>query len=1010
MGSLANSAVLDSFPTMPDSGGGEGCPGPCPPDEGGSATKSTTSSPEATPDPILLGRGAVSESVVDVRLPTAIGAWEVTRSYSSQSDFESILGNGWMAGLPDMFLEDTSTTELTLYVDSTSKRVFTVSGSTYTAPADSYLMLEHKPTDDIFVLSDTMTQQVWVFNDFDVADPDLQGKLIQHTNRQWWAKYTASSGTSHFGNAYTYDADGHIETVDLAIRSGTPAVATYTYDSGRLKAVSVVSGSVLILAVAYTYYGETGVPTNTDLGASGDLIQVQVLRRATDLNVYPGIVRTTQYRYQGDTGRLKAVYESDAIQRVIDENSSDSIDDPSDILALDDDGATGEINGNSLDEYASRRFVYYTSDFTTNATITTTFGSENLQTKYGGVETSESTDNLVEFEIVGGTGCCGSSGSGVTKQYYYMDLHASSTDPNEVARIVVEDTIASSTEKYRTLYGLNFQGRKLRKAIVESPNDSAVYWCRSWTLDAGGRITEFRMPSAHNVTAANENIDEYLNPYSSSSWSNDTGTLNSSSGLIYVNGFTSDGNRESSRVKQGRTGTQNLVRYNTFLSSTDPYQKNLVSATYTFLQTEVNVLGNGTKVYSPSAGRSFWTDGTVKKWTIQMPSIDSTQNGSGTATEYATYYDDEGRVRWRVDGEGYITYYSYHPTLGSLAYIVRDADPTSLPSNANNQSSKWDADTVGSASSNKPSRSGLPTALSLVTSIEYDSLGRRRKVTDPSGEEHYTVYESNRILQFPHWNGSNGSKSTATAMTYDNGDRLLETYQLPVGYAAATLSGVPIGFASEPSSSSYVSWNEYLRDSITGELVESRRYYDIDGGDYYSTKYEYDNFGRVTKVRQEVQGDGSPGTLVEELHEISYDTLHRPVARNLGTKRGSTETVVTVSETEYDNGGVGDGHVTQIKRYFDATNYTATRFYRTFRGHLRGIVPQYGAMSDTSAPPYTVLDVNWKGQVVASALYTTEPSWTATGSGVFEGDEGYDTFATSYDTGRRRVSEISRDK
>ncbi|MCA9264273.1 MAG: hypothetical protein KDA60_10515, partial [Planctomycetales bacterium] len=980
----------------------------------------SSSGPATTYAPVHLGRGAVLESAVDLSLPTPIGNWQAARNYSSQSTVQSIMGNGWMVGLPDMYLEDTSSTELTLYVDSASKRVFGVSGSpaVYTAPADSYLELEHDDTNDIFILSDSMSQKVWVFNDFDVTDPDHRGKLIEQTNRQWWENQQASSGTTHFGNQYNYDADGQIETVDLAVRSGTPAVATYTYDNGRIKAITVASGGSTILVVVYTYYGETGVPANSDLGTSGDLVQVQVLRHVTDSAATGDdeyIVRTTQYRYDGTSSRVKAVYESDAIQRIIDEDPADGIAGVDDILALDDDGDTGELNGNALTDYASRQFIYYTSDLTTNGNLVTEFGTEQLQTKYGGVETSEATDNLVEKEIIGGAGCCGGSGTGVTKQYYYMDLNTSeSYDPNVVTRIVVEDTIdANGDGAYRTIYGLNHHGRMLRKAMIEDPTGTPRFWCRSWIITAAGKITEFRMPSAHNV--ATYSIDEYLNPYSSSSWTNDTNTLKSSSGLIYVNAFTANGNRYASFVKQGRSGTSHLLRYNTFLGGTDPLQKNLVTATYTYATTEtITGYANGNAVTAPSGGRSFWTNGSVKKWTLQMPSISSSQNGSGTATEYVTYYDDEGRIRWKVDGEGYITYYSYHPNFGSLAYIVNDADPSSLPSNANNQSTKWDADTVGSASSNKPTRdTGLPAALSLVTTIEYDALGRQRKSTDASGEEHYTVYEANRTIQFPFWDGTDGSKSTATAWVYDNGDKLLEKYEVSVGYTASTSSGEPIGFSSEPSSSNYVSWNQYLRDSVTGELVESQRYYDIDGSDYYSTKYEYDDLGRRTKIRQESQGDGSPGTLVEDILEIVYDTLGRPITQKRGTKRGSTEALATVGEIEYDNDGVGDGYVTQTKRYFDSgsTNYTATRYYRTFRGHVRGIVPEYNSGSaDVSTPPYTVLDLNWKGEVVASAFYTTEPSWTTTGSGVFEGDEGYDAFATSYDTGRRRVSEISRDK
>ena len=168
------------------------------------------------------------------------------------------------------------------------------------------------------------------------------------------------------------------------------------------------------------------------------------------------------------------VLESQDIERILasgitDQNSDSSIT-AEDILYLDDTATT--TGSHEIQAFASRSFTYYASNATTSSIDTPWATGENLETKYGGVNVGEyhSTDSfgLVKTETIrAGCSSCGGSGSGgITKTYFYMDLNGgTSTSPNEVVHVVVEDTEdADGTAVYRTIFGMNNQGVALRTA------------------------------------------------------------------------------------------------------------------------------------------------------------------------------------------------------------------------------------------------------------------------------------------------------------------------------------------------------------------------------------------------------------------------------------------------------------------------------------------------------------------------------------------------------------------
>jgi hypothetical protein len=326
------------------------------------------------------------------------------------------------------------------------------------------------------------------------------------------------------------------------------------------------------------------------VGDIGDLIQVKISSLASNNTSW--MERYIQYRYyrsggsDGKQHQLKMVFEPDAIQRAIDYDPLDAISTPADLIARSDLADIGGASTNppipakDLKGFASRSFTYYTANVSTSS-IATPWGTEDLQTKYGGTNADEyhgtSGHGRVKSETVNGAcGGCGSSPEGgVKRTYFYMDLNGgSSADSSIVTHIVVEDTEDSTGAEFsRKLYGLNTQGVALREAFIENPLAGTLkVWCTSKKLDANRRVTESRWPSAHTSVNTNSELATFLNP---SNVGNES-TLSDSSGLIYVTEYVDSGGAIQSvatKVKQGETATGYYVSYTKYGDGTNDKPK-----------------------------------------------------------------------------------------------------------------------------------------------------------------------------------------------------------------------------------------------------------------------------------------------------------------------------------------------------------------------------------------------------------------------------------------------------
>jgi RHS repeat-associated protein len=935
--------------------------------------------------------------------------WSMKRSYASNGTGSTAQGNKWLSGPADMYLLQQGS-NVALLVNSAKQIVFAGSGTppTYTAPGNSFLKLAADTTNHQFILTSQARRLRYTFNDFTVTNTALRGKPKELSTLQW-----NTQGNSGF--TYSYNTNGTISQITTP--TGQDYNVSFTYSGSLVTQIQLKDASSnLLKQVDYTYYQNVTSPS-TDLGTTNDLVQVKVSRKSTtDTGSTLSIVRYIQYRYNGTTSQLKAVYQHDAIQRILSNVSGVTV--PTDILSKADSYGTPNIKS-----FATKSITYYGSSPPSTTSVNTPFATgENLNSKYGG--SSAIASGMVATQTINGCSSCGTSHS-ITKSYFYISLPNSTTDQNQVTSLVVEDTQDSSGNPVsRKVMGFENNGKQLRKALIQNPTGgSPTFWCKSRTFATSTgstslpyRVAQRRRPSAHSgVTASN--VANFLNPYNGTSWANDTNTLNSSSGTIHVFTYNSAGMRTDHQVQNGSGGSAYYVSARDFGDSVNP---TLVTAKYRYpTRTTTRTSGKQTGL-----SYTFYDTGhqQIKSRTKTPPTISTGQNGSGTATSKAKYFDNLGRLRWSQNGEGYVSYVARNPVTGRAAYIAKDVDPSSPPSDLTSGSSgNWDSVSVGGASSNAPTRvSGLPTPLARVKKAYYNSQGQFSQVTDTSANNHYIARANTQVVKFPYWNSTSGQCQVPIPVTNLNSNgQVVDQILVRASYTAITTSGgVPTSFSTAPSQSDYVAWTHYTYDATTGWLTYADRYFNIPASgsgtlstNFYRTVTQYDTLGRTQYVIQVIRGSAS-NNRVEQVTQNVYDVRGRLIQVNKGvsgdTAANSQDmtdnynvypTLYTLSQTVYDNGGAGDGLVTKTRTFFGTgtTSYTGTNYYYTSRGKLRGIEPFYmSGSTETPIGPFTVMDLDAKGRITTTATYDTDPTWST----VLTGD-GYTAYASTTSTHRR---------
>ena len=957
--------------------------------------------------------------------------------------------------------QGTSAGEISLYVDARIVRTFNYDdvSQTVTPPIDSPYKGEYSDkgtADERFKVIDKESGAILIFYGVNPSiDGHLQGRLLERTNR-----YLESAGETGITYSYRETSDG--KTVDHALTSEGRLVDYEYYTTGKddyLKSVSVYDGSTtsdtLIAKAEYVYYDTvqqvTGSSPSSDLGEGDDLVQVKVSRMGNDGAL--SITRVTQYRYLDH--QIKSVYEADAVQRVIG-LSGGTFSSPEDLLAEDDDEDVGTINSTTvqIEDFSSRSFEHLDTAVIQPVSGTTSFGPEVLGTKYGGTIVTFTVDyywgGSVRSETInGGCGACGTtSGAGIKKEYYHTELYdwyggIGLDQPNQVVRIIIEDTIDSSgAASYRTVYGVNHKGMWLRKAFLtdplNAPTDSTA-WCESRILNNDWRIEEYRMPSAHKGQITTDaDLKDFLNPYVPSAGNpsaNDENTVNSLTGIVYHTEFDATGKRPTGKlISEGVDGDKNYLWAADYGDGdndsegfdNDEHQLVIRRHAYPVKTDDRNHTDRITTEYeytfwddSPSAGLP--KDTAVKTATTIHPTISSSENGSGEETRTHRFYDQDGQLRWEKDGEGVVSYYGYHPDSGLLAYEMVDVETDDLPSDITSGSAgKWDAwsGTLPSDFNNTGDDN-----LQLVTRTEYDKLGRATKTIDRDGGESLIKYYADGTAVFPYVSGTSASLPVIIRKVNDGG-QLESIYRYKASQVATTDTSTNV-----PANSANYTWlTEHQYDEISGRLTHTDRYHNIGGAagvaSAYRTTFLYDKLGRPAGIGQEVASGAVQwnvslfdlnGRLTESRRGVSsssshdYDDLDDPISSTPPTNFSGYATAVTY---EYDEGDIGDGYLTKrvetntVDSSHAVDRYTEHHYHRTYRGHLRGIERRhFDGTSTADATPYEAYDVDWRGNRVAAAIYSSEPSWSS-----FADDYNAWVNDSNGATGRYDLSVISFDK
>ncbi|RLC66531.1 MAG: hypothetical protein DRI48_04465, partial [Chloroflexi bacterium] len=791
------------------------------------------------------------------------------------------------------------------------------------------------------------------------------------------------AGTGEAGSGSDSDTLAHSDAsfANNAV-SGYKLIMVDGSNAGHIRSITASTGSTITVSPAFGH----------NIAEGDSYIVVR------------GEIRTTHYRYHDGTGdgndhQLKMVLEPDKVAALVEDHSLNSA---GDILTKTDTEDLGSGDTDTVEEYASRSFTYYKSHQATSNVDTPWGGSgENLEGRYGGsnFDEGETTEGgitypgYVKSELIGGScsGCGGSSDIGAKWTFFYMDLNGgpdADVEENVVARLIVQDITvpqegAADTKIRRVIYGLNKDGVLLREATIVDPS-SPKMWCRSIIVGTGAgaeadeltnRVLERRMPSAHKGSVAYnpsgeddgakwQDVEDFLNP-TGNSGNNDSNTLNDSSGLIYVTEYdfsqypnyyivyTAVAEGEEGRDNRDSTDTFSWIGYSKYTKYGTNDAIYRLTETY---QCTTATITKPTSVSDDDKTRYSYTtySGTdsqqVQTRTITHPKVTSAENGTGTATTEKEYYDEKGHLRWHKDAEGRITYYSYHPDTGGLAYVMRDVDTNPLhsdiTSNGNGTRVAW------SGSAPTGFQNDDDDAIQIVTKYEYDDQGRQTKTEGPRSlnttssysnvpaTATYTVYKDKKRYVFPEWDSTSHEPLLPIRVTVtDEVGRTTHVYTVDPSKRSPIDSEPPTGLTT--TNTDYVYSLTRYNYNDKGQLTSVDHFHTIphgeslatlegsgfgtEGTNYHRTEYQYDDMGRQYKVID-------PNDTVTE-------TVYDELGRVKEIKKGPSGSLVTVSKTYYDGATsdtlvVGDGHVTLRKTYYDASNSYDTYYKYDYRGRL----------------------------------------------------------------------------
>jgi RHS repeat-associated protein len=677
---------------------------------------------------------------------------------------------------------------------------------------------------------------------------------------------------------------------------------SYTDPHGNV--ISVVSHAVAgqieemqrsYMSGIYTYYESlfyTYVPSGDNTG----LIATVTLRLGDGDNWFQ--IRKAEYAYygsneaNGNAGNLKTVAIKDSDNNILDTTYYRYY-------------KPGEANG-----YAGGlKYVFLPQSY---ARMTADLGTP-LSASNGAV--APYADNYFEYDsqqrvtrqTVQGAGCSVCSGGQGNLYYDYTDRTGQvsyTPGPNSWAY----KTIETLPDNNQNVVYTNGDGQVMLKVYVDAPGTlNERKWATFYEYDSDGRVAMRAEPSA--VESYDDNYADLLHKVSGH-----YADLNDSEGLIttysYYGSTTAGsltpggvvGYLERVSIKHGQTDDPIPQSDQEYISRT----ANGVTI-YLLATSTVYVEEDGTDPLTTEYAYTF-SD-------LAVESITTTDPAEG---ETVVFFDSYGRPVWRKDEAGVLFYTEYDTLSGAVVKTISDvnvydtSDFTALPPG-------WDSPY---------------DAAELITTYNIDWLGRPMMTTDANLHPTFTVYKdvSHEIRIYPGYTSDPYSPTTGPEIVIreDRANKYVE--ELAMKSTDDELGTEPI---SDLQSLRRTHYNN------AGQVIYVDDYFALDALEYsmsaslgtinvnfYRTSFAYDSRGRQNRIER---ADGT-------IYRTVFDGQGRPVSEWVGISDTVTGPwsptnagdMLEVKAYEYDNGGIGDSHLTSIT---DALGRQTVLTY-DFRGRL----------------------------------------------------------------------------
>ena len=421
-----------------------------------------------------------------------------------------------------------------------------------------------------------------------------------------------------------------------------------------------------------------------------------------------------------------------------------------------------------------------------------------------------------------------------------------------------------------------------------------------------------------------------------------TGTyeyLADDNGLIRVTEYYADTNpvtgaaegyMRCEKVKKGQLGAEIKLREWKYVEHADGGSKVYPVWKETVYRSDAS--GGSDPVTTEYAYTWFSSTLQQQQRTTTPPVVPTSQNGSGIAVSRVEVFNKYGQRTWLKDERGFLTRFEYEEITGAMSQRIEDVDTARV----NDAPAGWTTPAGG--------------GLHLVTDYQSDDQGR---ITQELGPKHtidingkakairrakWTVYQDET---YEVWRGQGYQQGSSYKLinpvsitVRDSAGRVTDEIQA----TRSTVNGRLRPSNTFPQSS-WVRWSQNSYDDES-KLVHSRGYFDIpssgsggSGTNYNQTDYGYDELDRRNRIK-------TPGGTITR---TVFHPMGWPLENWVGTDdtgatdsnpagSGAPNNMVLVSANEYDNGEAGgDGNLTQITLYENATDTRVTVFGYDFR-------------------------------------------------------------------------------